>query len=55
MNNNNNEGGSQFNNTADYHQDLDELEDIRYGSAGNFINVYLKDVLLLGGIKEAIM
>ena len=40
----------------EYYKDLDELEEMRYGSAGrNYIKVYVKDVLLFGGINEAIM
>ena len=55
MDNNKNEGQSQPDDAVDYYQDLDELEDIRYGAAGNFIKVYIKDILLFGGINEAIM
>lgn len=40
----------------EYYKDLDEIEEMRYGSAGrNYIKVYVKDVLLFGGINEAIM
>ena len=40
----------------DYHKEIDELEDIMHGTAGRyFVKMYLNQVKIFGGIKEALL